>query len=141
MQLLPRLVEIDATTVTTVQFWQLAAAEGWLLMYTILYFPKQQISAALTVLTVSTLAVNKERSPDFHGHVFERVPCPVPRRPDDAVVVGSVVPPCFVVSSVEVYGVAPCNNTEEVKRRLFSMERRCVITARYNFHTPYIWKY
>lgn len=33
-------------------------------------FPKQQTSAALAVLTISTLTVNKEWSPDFHGRVF-----------------------------------------------------------------------
>lgn len=117
LRLLPQLVEADAATVTTVQFWQLAAAEGWLLTYSTRYFPKQQISAALAVLAVSALAVNKERGADFHGHVSERVPRPVPRRPGDAVVVGAVVPPCFVVPSVEVHGVAPCDNTEEAKKR------------------------
>lgn len=81
-------------------------------------FSKQQISAALTILTISTLTVNKERRPDFHGPELERVPHPVPRRPNNAIVMGSVVPSCFVVLSIEVYSVAPWNNAGEGKRRL-----------------------
>lgn len=118
-----QLVETAATTVTAVQFWQLAAAASWLLLYKthpiLLHFSKQQISAALTILTISALAVNKERRPDFHGREFERVPHPVPRSPNNAVVMGSAVPPCCVETSIEIYSVAPWNNNVgEGKRRL-----------------------
>lgn len=81
-------------------------------------FLKQQVSAALTVLTISTLVVNKEWSPDFHGWIFQWVPHPVPCRPNQAIIMGSVVPPSFVVSPIEVYSMAPWKNVGKRKREL-----------------------
>jgi len=99
------------------------------------FFPEQQVSAALTVLTISTLTVNEERSPDFHGRVFERVPHPMPGRPNHAIVMGSVVPSRSVVLSVEVYGMAPGNHVGEGKKEIrFSMGRHCIVTVKRNFH-------
>lgn len=63
----------------------------------------------------------------------------MPRGPHYAIVMGSIVPSCSVVPSIEVYSMAPRNDGGEGEKEMrFSVGRHCIITVKYNFHTTYI---